>query len=183
MSEDARNAVIALIQKKYGKLMRKIAYEVLNDWQFTEDVTQEVLWKLASRYREHMELPPDELKNYLCAAIKREALNLAKQNGRLREREEQWLAERPLSMDNVDMEAFRDEYGFGPDVENALSGLDNLDRDILGLFYGQGFSRKETAKIVGISEEALKKRLQRAKAKVKAALEEEEGGKHHGSKK
>lgn len=182
MSEDARNVVIALIQKKYGPLMRKIAYEILDDWQFTEDVTQEVLWKLISRHQERAELPPDELKGYLCAAVKREAINLAKRNGRLHAREEQWLADRPLSMDHVDMEAFRDEYGFGPDVEDVLRGLDNLDRDILGLFYGQGFSRKETAEIVGLSEEAVKKRLLRAKAKMKAAIEREKGGNRHGTK-
>lgn len=179
MSEDARNAVIELIQKKYGTLMRKIAREILDDWQFTEDVTQEVLWKLISQHRDRAELPPDQLKNYLCTAVKNTAVNMAKQTGRLKEREERWLNQRPLTMDAVDMEAFRDQYGFGPDVEEILRGLDNVDRDILGLMYGQGFSRKETAEIVGLSDEAVKKRLQRAKVKIKAAVEKE-GGRRNG---
>lgn len=175
MSEDARNVVIELIQKKYETLMRKIARQILDDWQFTEDVTQEVLWNLISQHQDRAKLPPDELKSYLCTAVKNTAINMAKKNGRLQEQEEVWLNQRPLIMDAVDMEAFRDQYGFGPDVEEVLIGLDNLDRDILGLMYGQGFSRRETAEIVGLSEEAVKKRLQRAKAKVKAAIEKEGG--------
>lgn len=178
MSEDARNAVIELIQKKYGTLMRKIAREILDDWQFTEDVTQEVLWKLISQHRDRAELPPDQLKNYLCTAVKNTAVNMAKQTGRLKKREEHWLNQRPLTMDAVDMEAFRDQYGFGPDVEEILRGMDNVDRDILGLMYGQGFSRKETAEIVGLSDEAVKKRLQRAKVKIKAAVEKEGGNRN-----
>ncbi len=173
MSEDARNVVIELIEKKYGTLMRKIAHEILSDWQFTEDVTQEVLWKLISQHQDRAELPPDELKGYLCAAVKNTAVNMARRNERLQEREEGWLNQRPLTMDAVDMEAFRDRYGFGPEVEDILAGLDNTDRDILGLMYGQGFSRRETAEIVGLSEEAVKKRLQRAKSKMKAAVEKE----------
>lgn len=173
MSEDARNVVIELIEKKYGTLMRKIAHEILDDWQFTEDVTQEVLWNLISQHQDRTELPPDELRGYLCAAVKNTAVNMARRNERLQEREEGWLNQRPLTMDAVDMEAFRDQYGFGSDVEEILIRLDNTDRDILGLMYGQGFSRRETAEIVGLSEEAVKKRLQRAKAKVKAAVEKE----------
>lgn len=175
MSEDARNAVIELIQKKYGTLMRKIAHEILDDWQFTEDVTQEVLWNLISQHRDRAELPPDQLKGYLCTAVKNTAVNMARRNGRLQEREEGWLNQRLLTMDAVDMEGFRDQYGFGLEVEDVLAGLDNTDRDILGLMYGQGFSRRETAEIVGLSEEAVKKRLQRAKVKVRAAVEKEGG--------
>lgn len=179
MSEDARNAVIELIQKKYGTLMRKIAREILDDWQFTEDVTQEVLWKLISQHRDRAELPPDQLKNLPLHRGEEYRCQHGEADRAAKEREERWLNQRPLTMDAVDMEAFRDQYGFGPDVEEILRGLDNVDRDILGLMYGQGFSRKETAEIVGLSDEAVKKRLQRAKVKIKAAVEKE-GGRRNG---
>ena len=69
MSEDARNVVIELIQKMYGTLIRQIAYGILNDWQLVEDAEQDFLWNFISKNANKAELPPVELKNYLCAAI------------------------------------------------------------------------------------------------------------------
>lgn len=175
MRDLARDKVVELIQNKYGVLMHKIAYEILKDWHYVEDVEQEVLWKLILHCEDKTMLPPDELKSYLCTAVKNTAINMAVKNGRMTEAEERYYGSISLTMEFVDTVAFHDKYGFGPQIQELLSNLDNIDRDIICLQYGQGYSRKETAEILGKSEEFVKKRSYRARTKLKSILAHAEG--------
>ena len=59
MRDLARDKVVELIQNKYGVLMHKIAYEILKDWHYVEDVEQEVLWKLILHCEDKTMLPPE----------------------------------------------------------------------------------------------------------------------------
>lgn len=176
MSEDARNVVIELIQKKYGTLIRQIAYGILKDWQLVEDAEQDVLWNLISKHADKADLPPGQLKNYLCAAVKNTAINYASQRERRLEVEEEYWYTMPLSMDYIDVESFRDRYGFGTEVQELLSMLDNQDRDMICLKYGEGYSNAEIAELLGKKEEFVKKRLYRAKIKMQSILLDRKGG-------
>ena len=176
MSEDARNAIIELIQKKYGELIRQIAYGILSDWQLVEDVEQDVLWSLISEHRDKAELPPKELKNYLCAAVKNTAIDYIRKEKRRSALEDEASYLMPLSMDYIDIESFHDRYGFGLEVQELLSGLDNQDRDIICLKYGEGYSSTEIAGLLGRQAEFVKKRAYRAKVKMQSILVDWEGG-------
>lgn len=176
MSEDARNVVVELIQKKYGTLIRQIAYGILNDWQLVEDAEQDVLWKLISKHADKAELPPNQLKNYLCAAVKNTAINYVNQRERRLEVEEEYWYTMPLSMDCIDVESFQDRYGFGQEIQELLSLLNNTDRDIICLKYGEGYSNAEIAGFLGRKEEFVKKRLYRAKVKLQSILVDRKGG-------
>lgn len=176
MSEDARNVVIELIKKKYGELIRQIAYGILNDWQLVEDVEQDVLWNLISKHADKADLPPSELKNYLCAAVKNTAINYINLEKRRSKLNEDVLPVTPMSMDYIDMESFRDCYGFGLEIQELLSVLDNIDRDIICLKYGEGYSNQEIADILGRREEFVKKRIYRAKIKLQSILIDIKGG-------
>lgn len=170
MSEDARNKVIELIEKKYGKLIRHIAYEIVGDYYLAQDVQQEVLWNFVSKHADKFELPPKEMKNYLCAAVRNTALNMAAKVQKISETEEAELNRRMLNMDELDIEAFQDEYGYGLEVQELLSKLDNLDKDILCLKYGAGYDIHEISSIVGIGEDAVRKRIYRAKIRMQSIL-------------
>ncbi len=176
MSEDARNVVIELIQEKYGVLIRQIAFGVLHDWQLVEDVEQDVLWKLISKNADRAELPPDELKTYLCAAVRNTAIDYIRKDMRRAALEEEVCHLTPLSMDYIDVESFRDRYGFGPEIQELLSMLDNTDRDIICLKYGEGYSNAEIADFLGRQEEFVKKRVYRAKVKLQSILVDRKGG-------
>ena len=82
----------------------------------------------------------------------------------------------PVSMDYIDMEGFHDCYGFGTEIQELLSMLDNLDRDMICLKYGEGYSNKEIAELLGKKEEFVKKRLYRAKIKLQSILVDKRGG-------
>lgn len=172
MSDLAREKVINLIQKKYGKIMHKIAYEILQDWHYVEDVEQEVLWRLIMHHEEKTMLPPDELKSYLCTAVKNTAINMVIKNDYIAKAEEKYFLNTPLSMSFVDVEAFKDKYGFGPEIRELLNSLNNIDRDILCLQYGEGYQIKEIAEALGVNSEYVKKRAYRAKVKLKSIVVE-----------
>lgn len=176
MSEDARNVVIELIQKKYGALIRQIAYGILNDWQLVEDAEQDFLWNFISKNADKAELPPDELKNYLCAAIKNTAIDYLRKEQRYSALEDEACYLMPVSMDYIEMEGFHDCYGFGTEVQELLSVLDNLDRDMICLKYGEGYNNAEIADLLGKKEEFVKKRLYRAKIKMQSILLDRKGG-------
>jgi len=170
MSEDARNKIIELIEKKYGKLIRHIAYEIVGDYHLTQDVQQEVLWQFVSKHADKFELPPKEMKNYLCAAVRNTALNMAVKAQKINEAEQAELNLRMLNMDELDVMAFQDEYGYGLEVHELLRKLDSLDKDILCLRYGAGYDIHEISPIVGIGEEAVRKRIYRAKIRMQSIL-------------
>lgn len=170
MSDFARDKVIELLIEKYSTIIHKIAYEILKDWHLVEDVEQEILFKLIERYEDKLLLPPDELKSYLCTAAKNTAINIGRKNGTIKEAEELYFAKAPLTMEAVDIAVLYDEYGFGIEMQEILNTLDNIDRDIICLQYGEGYQRKEIAEILGVSEEFVKKRVYRARIKIKSIL-------------
>ena len=55
---------------------------------------------------------------------------------------------------------------------NALLGLKNKDKEPLILFYIEGYSCKEISEFFGISEGAVKKRLERARRRLRDKYEE-----------
>ncbi len=77
-------------------------------------------------------------------------------------------------MDYLDIDAFHDQYGFGLEVQELLSKLDNKDKDILCLKYGEGYDNKEIGEMIDLSEEAVRKRLYRTRIRMQSILIERE---------
>ncbi|MEY8368716.1 sigma-70 family RNA polymerase sigma factor [Anaerovoracaceae bacterium 42-11] len=174
MSEDARTKVIELIERKYRKLIQHIAREILRDSYLVEDAYQEVLLKFIAGHEDKFELPQDEIKNYLCAAVRNTALTMLYKNQKNVSVEQEDLESRLLSMDYLDIDAFHDQYGFGLEVQELLSKLDNKDKDILCLKYGEGYDNKEIGEMIDLSEEAVRKRLYRTRIRMQSILIERE---------
>lgn len=174
MSEDARTKVIELIERKYKKLIQHIAREILRDSYLVEDAYQEVLLKFIAGHEDKFELPQDEIKNYLCAAVRNTALTMLYKNQKNVSVEQEDLESRLLSMDYLDIDAFHDQYGFGLEVQELLSKLDNKDKDILCLKYGEGYDNKEIGEMIDLSEEAVRKRLYRTRIRMQSILIERE---------
>ena len=162
MSEDARTKVIELIERKYKKLIQHIAREILRDSYLVEDAYQEILLKFIAGHEDKFELPQDEIKNYLCAAVRNTALTMLYKN------------QKNVSVEYLDIDAFHDQYVFGLEVQELLSKLDNKDKDILCLKYGEGYDNKEIGEMIDLSEEAVRKRLYRTRIRMQSILIERE---------
>lgn len=89
--------------------------------------------------------------------------------------EQDEIDRRQLNMDRLDLEAFQEQYGFGLEVQELFEKLDNKDKDILCLKYGEGYSNKEIGEMIDLSEESVRKRVYRARIRMKSILIEREG--------
>lgn len=175
MSIDARNKVVELIEQKYKKLIEYIAKDIIADAFLVEDIYQEVVLNFISLHEDKFDLPPDEMKNYLCAAVRNTALTMLKKKQKTAVAEQDEIDCRQLNMDKLNLEAFQDQYGFGLEVQELLVKLDNKDKDILCLKYGEGYSNEEIGEMIYLSEEAVRKRIYRARIRMQSILIESEG--------
>lgn len=112
LCEDVREAILQKIYEEYGKLLKKVAYQHLYDYQEAEDAVQTVLYQLLSKHTEL--LKEDKLKHYLCVAVKNTAINLHRTKEKTVVQDPFVLYE--MTEDRVDVQAFQDKYGFGEEL-------------------------------------------------------------------
>lgn len=176
MDEYVTNEGIKLLQSKYGALIKKIAFGVLRDEFLAEDVNQEVMSVISLKYSDIMSLPPNELKNFLCTITRNNAIDMYRKQKRATDAEMENMRFAEMSMDHIDKAAFHNQYGFGEEIQELLHMLDYLDKDIIYLYYGEGYNIREIGEILGKPLELIKKRLYRAKIKLKSILVDGNGG-------
>lgn len=148
---------ITRIVNKYSDMIMRIAFQRTRNRSDAEDVVQEVLLTL---FKEQIFSDEEHLKAWLIRVTVNKCKNLAKQRKR-------------VAVPDGDSEYF----GFSEeniDLMNKLDKLSEVDRDIIYLFYFEGYSAKETADIVKLKEDAVFTRLKRARQKLKNLLEEKE---------
>ena len=141
---------IESIVAEYGDTMYRLALHYVRDRFDAEDVVQEVLLAFFQR-----EIPEERRKAWLLRVTVNKSLDI------LRKRKRRV----PL--------AFEPSEEQKPTLAEELKELSALDREIVYLFYFEGYSSKEIAKLVRMSDGAVRKRLERAKKKLKEILETE----------
>jgi len=174
VSGDARDTVARLINDKYGLLIYKIAYEILQDEEAVKDIKQEVLLKCSMKSEVLEQLHENKFVAYICTAAKNTALSeLRHRKAAARAQEKYIEAERDnLMMDHVDFKAFENEYGFSEEIAELLDDMNPMDKDILVMKYYDRFTNEQIAEELGTNVEHVKKRFQRAKKKLVHMIEE-----------
>lgn len=162
---------IADLEKQYKVMMRSLAYSILKDYQYAEDAVQEALISLSKNMDKIDNIHSDRCRNYVYTITKNRALRMC-QEIKNENTVQFWDAEELNNIEGaLDVEAFADKYGFSHEMTEAISMLDETDKDILCYKYGAGYSGKEIAKMMDCSTDAVYKRLQRATAKLKDMIE------------
>lgn len=146
---------INYIVNAYGDMLFRVAYQYTRNRSEAEDVTQDVfvamLKKMPFKSEEH-------LKAWLIRVAINKSINYLKSNRK-----------KVLSLDeNIDVEAKHSET----DEIEELQELPEFDRSVIYLYYYEGYSIKEIAKITGKSANSINIRLFRAREKLKTLLEE-----------
>lgn len=176
MSRDERDLIIERTLARYGRLIRKISMEIIDDAYEAEDIIQTALTNVIYKYPNEFDTESNEYKNYLCTSVKNTAINTYnKLHGQGGDIVSPFEIE-ALTMDHVDMIAFQDKYGFSQEMHELLGMLDNVDRDIICLKYGAGYSDQQVATAVGKSVAAVRKREQRARIKLQNILIDRDSG-------
>lgn len=83
---------------------------------------------------------------------------------------------RVVPVEEVQTTAVYDQAGFDPDVYDALAALDDNCRMAIVLFYIEGYSVAEIARIAGVPQGTIKSRLSRGRNKLRVSLTAKEAG-------
>ena len=141
----------------YGDLLYRTGIMILGNPQDVQDVLQEVMLKVLQK------MPEFHDSEHEKAWLLRVKINLCKDMLRFRFRHQY------IQIDELEIEAVE------TDDRRLLQEIIQLPprwRIVLLLHYVEGYSLKEIANILSVSENAVKKRMQRAKKALRAKLEE-----------
>lgn len=153
MPDDTR---IENIINSYGDLLYRTGIMILGNPQDVEDVLQEVMIKVLQK------MPEFHDREHEKAWLLRVTINLCKDMLRFRFRHQY------IQIEELEIEA---ENTDDKQILREIMTLPARWRIVLLLHYVEGYSLKEIADILAVSENAVKKRMQRAKAGLKKKLQ------------
>ncbi len=146
----------AELVRRHVDLVYSAARRMVRDAHLAEDVTQGVFVALARQAGELTERPV--LSGWLHRTAQHLAANAVRSEVRRRAREQEAVIMHEL-LSAEDAAAWE---RIAPLLDAALGGLSEPDRDVLLLRYFERKSAREMAQILGISDEAAQKRVNRA---------------------
>ena len=148
---------------EYSDLLYKICFLILKDDSDVQDVLQETFIK-------YMTKSPDlESEDHKKAWLIKVSQNKCKEFLRFHKRHV------AVPLEEVE-ESFSVTDGMDTDTSNILSLIWNLKyklKSVVILYYIEGYKVNEVARILGISESAVKKRLERARKELRIAKDVE----------
>lgn len=144
--------------KDYGNAILRLAYSYVHNMADAEDVLQDTLIRVLEA-DPHFENAAHE-KAYIMTAAANLAKNRIQYNNR---RETDELNEELVAREQEDL-AF---------VWEAVKRLPEVQREVVHLFYQEGYTTAEIAKILGRKESTVRSDLKRGREHLKEILKEE----------
>ena len=149
------------IYRDYSKLVYWAAYRVLSDKEQTEDVTQNVFISVLKNMGSLNGLSDAQLKGWLYRVAVNAALDAK------RHASHELLSDEPVGEEVADSGSTPEEQVekdfVRSAVREALSGMDEVYREPLSMFYYSEMSVREIAEALGISEGTVKSRMNRGR--------------------
>lgn len=149
---------IRTLVDKYSPLIFRISYCILCNSADAEDAVQETLLRYITKApdfndEEHrkawlIKVAANISKNMLMFRLRRETLNIE-------------------DIENIGIE--QNDY----EIFELIMNLPAKHKIVLTLYYVEGYKSKEIAEIIGISEETVRKRLQKGRELLKKEMEKE----------
>ena len=155
---DAADKYLRSIMDKHGNRLLRLAYSYLHNMQDSEEVLQDVLIKLMDN------APVFESDEHEKAWLLRVTANISKNRikyNKLRATDE--LKDELVAEERQDLSF----------VWDAVKELPDNYREVIHLFYEEGYQTDEIAKILGESGANIRTRLKRAREKLREILKEE----------
>lgn len=152
----------------YKKLMFKEAYFILNDKYLAEDAVMESFIRIANNFHKISETDEMKTRCYVTKICKNVAKDIYKREHHLND----VSIEEPSIADTDSLELVIQKE-LAEHVVTLIKKLEPIYRDVLILKYLHDMSRDEIAVGFGIQPETVKKRLLRAKRKIRENLEKE----------
>lgn len=163
------------LYRTYRQIMFYAANQILRDPQLSEDAVQQAFLRILNHMQNISQVECPQTKSFVVIIVRNIAINLY--NSRKKKA--------VLSFDELEgwmpdsAGAPADEVESRESYLHLVSLLDRMPegyRSVLLLKYDNGYSTAEVASLLGLTEENVKKRLQRAKRKLEELLSKEEVG-------
>lgn len=151
---------------KYRNLMFWAAQRILRDEHLAEEAVQEAFLRIARNFRKVGDIDSRQTRNFFVMITERAALSQLEQ-----EKKHRGEAEEILDEMAVPDSAF-DAYSHGQLVE-AILQLPEIYRQVLYLLGVYEYDMKETAALLDLPVETVKKRAQRGRWMLREKLEKE----------
>ncbi len=160
----ADERVFSRLMERYKSRLFNVAFRVLYDRQAAEDIVQRVFVGLAERKDDLAKVR--SLQSWLYATTLNLSLDMLKTMRRRKVREK--VAESSTGPESPRDVAMRSELR--KELDLALAGLKNSLRIPLILRYLEGLSHEEAGEILGVSSEAVRKRVRRGLRALRTIL-------------
>lgn len=152
------------IYTNYKQAMYYTAYNILNDVQSTEDAVHQAFVKIIENFQQIKEISSPQTKSFCVIVCRNIAIDMVRRDNKQRNTSfddlQDDIAERIIMEDeiisNANMELIVEKIGQLPVIY----------KDIFLLHYGNGYSIKQIAKLINITNEVAKKRIQRARQRL-----------------
>ncbi len=168
---DSDKAKFEIIYTEYKNLMFYVASKILGDSRDSEDVVHDAFLKVAEIIEKIDVAKCPKTRNLVVTIVERKAIDLYR--ARKRKSTVSFDDEMLNVPDAADLTLFTDQSPFA----RAIAFLPTRYRELLLLKYDSGFSEKEIAGLLSMTEANVHKTIQRAKAKLGKILEEQEAEK------
>ncbi|MBR3786678.1 MAG: sigma-70 family RNA polymerase sigma factor [Firmicutes bacterium] len=175
MTDAERDEYIRYINDQYDLLIKKLAVEIVKKEEVVYDVKQQVLIKLTPKAEVLKPLHPRQVAAYVATTTKNVAITEYNRMTNYETQKEHMVENyaKTMTMDYVEFEAFEGKYGFSEEMWKLLMRLRPVEREIMIYAYYYELKTEEIGNILGTNREAIKKRLQRIRKKLKEMIEEE----------
>lgn len=152
---------------KYKKNMYSVAYSILHNVEDSEDAVHQAFLTIANNFDKVCKIPCQELKAYIVIIIRNVSINMYNQNKRISEHSAELDDNTVINIDMFEQYEYKQ-------LVKTISQLPQIYKDVIYLYYLEGFTAKEISKMLNISSDTVWKRAERAKKMLKEKLEEGE---------
>lgn len=153
---------------KYKGLMAYIINTKVQTNEDVEDVLQDVFFYIAKNFDKIGDIDSTQTKSFICVVTEGFAISKFR-------KEKKHLNNIPFEEAYETNASYNDfDIYKATDLKILLNSLNDEFRNILYLTYTFGFTSKEIAKIYGITDANVRKKIQFAKAKIRSELQEDQ---------
>lgn len=163
---DGDAAAFGLLVDKYKGSVYALAYTKLGNFHDAQDITQEVFLKAYQKLRTLKQC--DKFLSWLYAITSNSCKDFLRSKANRPDAE--YVADQEKEhLDKISMRSYQEDE-IHLTLQEALSELPEIHRQVLTLHYMGGMSCREIAQFLGASPHAIAMRLNRARAKLKKEM-------------
>jgi RNA polymerase sigma-70 factor (ECF subfamily) len=168
MKQAPLHAKVEELYHAYGKTLLLLGKKILGDRHRADDAFQQCFLRIYKNIHRIGPVSDPRTKSFIFIIMRNEAYRIYRQDAARRGRTESLDSVRRAAANEKDRAEERVPARAEAEYEPAacLSVLRDDDKDILILRYLHGYSDKEIEKILGISGNAVRKRVSRAKRRL-----------------